>query len=220
MCIDIAWAFSGYRAMQGSISERDRRKFLYYSAYAWGSPAVISAVTALLEFAQGLPEHLLRPNFGKRTCWFYSKMATLAYFYGPMAALLLANVALFAYTTARIVRVQRETAVLSGGDSGRHDGGGGGAGGGGSALRGDRKRLMLYLKLFCLMGVTWITEIISWAEGSDGVYWYVTDAINLLRGLFIFVLFCCKPKVLKLLRRRVRELWLCAGGCWRSDGRE
>jgi len=39
--------------------------------------------------------------------------ATLAYFYGPMAFLLLANLILFLYTVARIISVRRDTAILS-----------------------------------------------------------------------------------------------------------
>ena len=39
--------------------------------------------------------------------------ATLAYFYGPMAFLLFANLILFLYTVARIISVQRDTAILN-----------------------------------------------------------------------------------------------------------
>jgi hypothetical protein len=39
--------------------------------------------------------------------------ATLAYFYGPMAFLLLANLMLFLYTAARIISVRRDTAILT-----------------------------------------------------------------------------------------------------------
>lgn len=45
------------------------------------------------------------------------------------------------------------------------------------------------------MGLTWMTEIISWASGGPDYYWYATDAINLLRAVFIFIIFCCKRKV-------------------------
>lgn len=55
---------------------------------------------------------------------------------------------------------------------------------------------MLYTKLFGLMGVTYILEILSWAIHGPTYYWYLTDAINSLRGVFIFLIFCCKKKVL------------------------
>lgn len=56
-------------------------------------------------------------------------------------------------------------------------------------------RLLLCAKLFAVMGITWIFEVLSWAVGGASWYWYVTDAINALRGVFIFVICCCKKKI-------------------------
>lgn len=192
MCIDIAWAFSGLRPPQGSALERDHKKFILYSIYAWGTSGILSVITATVEFVPGLAVGSpLKPNFGHRACWFEESDATLAYFYGPMAFLLLANLILFLYTAARIISVRRDTAILSRAGSTS-----------GSAIHKDRQRLVLYVKLFCLMGLTWITEIISWAVGGADYYWYVPDFVNMLRAVFIFVIFCCKRNVLKLLKAR------------------
>lgn len=56
--------------------------------------------------------------------------------------------------------------------------------------------MVLYAKLFALMGLTWIFDVLSWIIDSPPYYWYLTDAINASRGLFIFLIFCCKKKVL------------------------
>lgn len=63
---------------------------------------------------------------------------------------------------------------------------------------------MLYLKLFIVMGVNWLAEIISWASGSDGseFLWYVTDIGNSLQGVLIFLIFVCKKRVLNLLNKK------------------
>lgn len=63
-------------------------------------------------------------------------------------------------------------------------------------------RFGLYLKLFGLMGVTWVFEIVSWVVGGPESYWYFTDFINALRGVFIFVLFCLKRKVILLIKSK------------------
>jgi hypothetical protein len=71
-------------------------------------------ITATVEFVPGLAVGSpLKPNFGHKACWFKESDATLAYFYGPMAFLLLANLILFLYTVARIISVRRDTAILS-----------------------------------------------------------------------------------------------------------
>lgn len=66
-------------------------------------------------------------------------------------------------------------------------------------------RLSLYLKLFCLMGVTFVFEVISWAIEVPAYYWYATDAVNSLRGVFVFFIFCWKRSVMNLLLARAPE---------------
>ena len=52
------------------------------------------------------------------------------------------------------------------------------------------------------MGLMWITELISWAVGGPPYYWIVTDCINILTGVFIFVAYVCKRSVFEELRLR------------------
>lgn len=66
---------------------------------------------------------------------------------------------------------------------------------------------MLYLKLFIVMGVNWLTEIISWAldsdDSNDSFLWCMTDIGNSLQGVLIFLIFVCKKRVLKLLNKKL-----------------
>lgn len=67
-------------------------------------------------------------------------------------------------------------------------------------------RFMLYLKLFIVMGVNWLAEIISWATDPDGSnynIWYLTDIGNSLQGVLIFLIFVCKKRVLRLLNKKL-----------------
>lgn len=54
------------------------------------------------------------------------------------------------------------------------------------------------------MGITWIFEILSWALGGADYLWYVTDAINCLRGLFVFVIYSGKKKVFVSILNRLK----------------
>lgn len=45
------------------------------------------------------------------------------------------------------------------------------------------------------MGVTWCADVISWAVGGPHYIWYLTDLINALQGVFIFVVVGCQPQV-------------------------
>jgi len=63
-------------------------------------------------------------------------------------------------------------------------------------------RFNLYLKLFIVMGVNWIMEVISWVAGGPGYLWILTDLGNTLQGVLIFIIFVWKQKVRHLLARR------------------
>lgn len=65
-------------------------------------------------------------------------------------------------------------------------------------------RLVLYVKLFLLMGGTWLMDIISWGVGGPAWIWILPDLINCSRGIFIFY-FCVwsNKKVRNSLLRRV-----------------
>ncbi|XP_063235256.1 probable G-protein coupled receptor Mth-like 3 isoform X2 [Bacillus rossius redtenbacheri] len=199
MCIDIAWSFSSFHVPRSNFMKCQKKRFILYSLYAWGSCVIISVVTIVMELSPAIPESAIKPEFGRKYCWFGSDMATLVYFYGPVSCLLLGNLVLFVYTVVRILKMRRSTAVLRQSESAYHRG----------KVKEEekvKKRFMLYLKLFCLMGVTWTMEVVSWAAGGPGYYWYATDVINVLRAAFVFAIFCCKHEVLARLQSRLNAL--------------
>lgn len=52
------------------------------------------------------------------------------------------------------------------------------------------------MKLVVVMGVTWIMDVISWAVGGPQEVWYLSDLINCLQGVFIFIVIGCQPQVI------------------------
>lgn len=50
------------------------------------------------------------------------------------------------------------------------------------------------------MGITWIADVTSWAVGGQSA-WYVTDIINALQGVFIFIVVGCQPQIWATLKR-------------------
>lgn len=51
------------------------------------------------------------------------------------------------------------------------------------------------MKLVVVMGVAWIADVLSWAVGGPQALWYITDIINSLHGVFIFIVVACQPQV-------------------------
>ncbi|KAL0267232.1 UNVERIFIED_CONTAM: hypothetical protein PYX00_009566 [Menopon gallinae] len=178
LCFDISYTFSSFRIARGSYTVITRRKQIFYYIYGWITPALIVGLTATVEYFPSVAEYLVKPEFSK-SCWFRKdSIAQILYFYGPIAILLAINFFLFVYTMVKIIRARREIS---------------------STIRNrsqENKRFILYLKLFILMGVSWIMELISWAVGGPVYYWFLPDIINLLRSVFIFVSLCWKKQVI------------------------
>lgn len=45
------------------------------------------------------------------------------------------------------------------------------------------------------MGITWIADLVSWLVGGPHYFWYVTDLINALQGVLIFIVVGCQTQV-------------------------
>ncbi|XP_037910901.1 probable G-protein coupled receptor Mth-like 1 isoform X2 [Hermetia illucens] len=182
MCFNIWWTFRDFRPTS---LEKGQEMFRLriYRVYAWGVPLIISGVAIVLDnIPSGTDDNLLRPRFGEAGCWFYGNMEILAYFFGPVGILLCINLLLFASTARQLtcglwkredVKSTTERAALG----------------------------RVCLKLVVVMGVTWVADIISWMVGGPQSVWYVTDLINALQGVFIFIVVGCQPQVWSAVKR-------------------
>ncbi|XP_070162887.1 G-protein coupled receptor Mth2 isoform X2 [Polyergus mexicanus] len=191
MCFDIWWTFGGFRSLQGSVKQREKKKFIMYSIYAWGSASILTIICAIMDFVPSVPKNFIRPEFGVVRCWYNTDAARALYFYGPMGITVFCNICLFISTALKIVRHKKDTALhLRSSESRRHD---------------DNKQWFnLYLKLFIVMGINWSMEIVSWLfdKSAPTYIWYLTDLTNTLQGLIIFIIFVWKEKIKRLLLKR------------------
>ncbi|KAH8416405.1 hypothetical protein KR222_002046, partial [Zaprionus bogoriensis] len=182
MCFNIWWTFRDFRPSSLERNQESLRLRLY-SAYAWGVPLLICAIAACVDQLPETETSLLRPGFGQLYCWFDNRsLAIFAYFYGPIGLLLCANIMLFISTTHQLTcGLWKRDDVKSTSEK--------------SALG------RVCLKLVVVMGVTWIWDIISWLVGGPHDAWLLTDLINALQGVFIFIVVGCQPQVWTACKR-------------------
>lgn len=135
------------------------------------------------------------------------KGSFLVYLYGPIAVLILSNIVFFIMTAVLLYRASIDAAfaVNSAHAKQKYD-----------SLSvffiNDLMIIILFylhvcrfrviFSLFILMGVSWMMEVISFAVGGSAYIWIPTDILNILTGVFIFVIFVCKPNVWKLLKTK------------------
>ncbi|XP_013145251.1 PREDICTED: G-protein coupled receptor Mth2-like isoform X3 [Papilio polytes] len=198
MSFDIWWTFSGKSGMGMS---KVSKRFCIYSMYAFGVPALFTIILASLEFS-GLPPHPFLPLLRYQGCFLFGR-SKLLYLYGPMFILCVANIVFFVMTAVKIAQIKQQTAVLKSKESAMHD-----------QHRKDKQRLLLYLKLFTVMGINWILEVVSALYPDAEYIWMFTDAYNLLIGVTVFFIFVCKRKIFHLIKKRAK------GKLSRSDCRE
>lgn len=79
-------------------------------------------------------------------------------------------------------------------------------------------RFNLYLKLFIVMGINWVMELVSYAVGGPKYIWYLTDIGNTLQGILIFVIFVCKRRILRLLNQKLCPKWNLVSGSSNCSG--
>lgn len=69
-------------------------------------------------------------------------------------------------------------------------------------------RFILNLKLFIVMGLSWIFEITATIFDKHHHLWMVTDFVNLMQGVLIFFIFVCKRKVLMAFQKKLGKLFI------------
>lgn len=62
------------------------------------------------------------------------------------------------------------------------------------------------LKLFIVMGASWLMEIISTIVQKPEELFYISDAFNILQGVMVFMIFVCKKRVWIAIRTRIGNI--------------
>ncbi|CAH2095973.1 unnamed protein product [Euphydryas editha] len=191
MCFDIWWTFSGKRGMIVENMSM-KAKFIAYSVYAFGFAIALTILMVSLEFS-GLPPHPLLPLLRHQGCFLTGK-SRLLYLYGPIVILWFANMVFFVLTAVKIAQIKKQVAVLKRKDSARNN-----------KQQKEQQRLLLYIKLFIVMGINWLLEVISALYPKADYIWRFVDSYNVLVGLIIFIIFVCKRKIFGLMKKRIKE---------------
>ena len=144
-----------YRTESKNLDQRMyKTRFLFYSVCAWGGPVLTSALTFLLDSKLLSNTWLLKPGFGEASCWFYGDLQIFIYFYGPIAILILVNLAMF-FSTIRFISVFQKKMRSKSTALRKHS-----VAQTAAVYSQGRERLELYTRVFVIMGVSWIFEII------------------------------------------------------------
>ncbi|CAH0728340.1 unnamed protein product, partial [Brenthis ino] len=156
-----------YRSVQDSsyLKKTEKKQYFLYNCYAWGFSIFFLVVSLITNFVEG--DHY-KPGIGENSCWFRGRAETWLYFYGPIAILITVNVILFVLSSINLWRHTRKYEV--------------------NKLNNLKYKFLISLKLFLVMGISWIFEIASFAHGGEHIIWKIMDIFNCLQGVVIFLI--------------------------------
>ena len=162
-----------------SHSKHQRVKFLaLYSCYSW----ILSAIIVLISLSLDLTdiESSFRPYYGVGVCWIAQRNSLIIFVGVPIAAIIIIN-AIFYVRTYIYLHSALHSAKLKKSRSG-----------------GAQHSFGIYIRLFVLMGMTWVLGYIA-AFTKHDVMWTLFIIFNATQGVFISL-----PSLLsKQVRRHV-----------------
>lgn len=71
---------------------------------------------------------------------------------------------------------------------------------------GNNFRFAMNIKLFIVMGVSWVIEIITSVVAAPPEWWYLVDAFNIFQGVLVFFIFVFKRRVFAEIRQRLGRM--------------
>jgi hypothetical protein len=157
------------------------KTLLHYALYAYGVPGGIVGVSVILErselFSIG---YRPTPGYTKPNCWLSEREGVLYAFIVPVGLLITSNVIFFTITSFSIFWTRK--IVHQAKKDPKH-----------------RREFLLYIRLFSLMGFTWIIGFIGVFYGHV-IIWCLFDMFNSLIGIYIGLSFAVNKRVLAMWR--------------------
>ena len=164
------WKVFGSNSIKNK-SKTSKQSLPKISIPAWLVPIVLTAFTIMIDFI--VDDNSFSPSFAQPLCWYNQRHALLIYFGIPIALCLIVNTILFILTAIQLRKAFRNSKAVS---------------------KQEQKYFQVYVRLFLLMGITWILGFI--APFIDHVVVQSLFVIlNALQGLFLFIAFVCQKKV-------------------------
>ena len=137
------------------------KRLVAYTLYAWGVPALLIAISIILDNTSGNHVH---PDYATYLCFLNDRMGLLVLFAIPLAVVLLLNIVFFVWTVVNIQKVTRASRKARSNCP-------------------DTTQFFLFVKLAFVMGITWITGFIA-ALSQVEALWYIFILLNSFQVIF------------------------------------
>ncbi|KAH1014340.1 hypothetical protein HUJ04_003188 [Dendroctonus ponderosae] len=201
LCFDIYYAF-GSGKMRSEPKRNGLKRFMIYSAYGWGLSLLLTIIPLTLSFMDVLPDPFAI-NMGISRCAIErdQSYADLVFRTIPVAVIQLVNLFLFYKTVKYCIQIKNEIKRMN--ETNNQS----------KKFLINKERFILVAKLSVIMGISYVFEVASsfcdFSQTEPTKYLEIVwDIINCLQGVFIFIIFVCKRKILEKFASHIRILKL------------
>lgn len=172
-----------FRPSSQFVKVEDKGKSLSrYAVPCWLFSAIIASIVIGLDYSN--IDMKFQAKFGANLCWFNQRYALLIYLGIPVAVTMLLTLVLFILIVVHLRRTI-QSSIRPSGDKESH-------------------QVSIYLRLFALMGVSWIIGFVAAFADHDSI-WFVFIILNASQGILIFISFVIRRPVLKEIRSKIKE---------------
>lgn len=180
MSFNIWRTFRGLRTIENNTREHDRRKYIWYAIYAWGTPAVVNCTIAAVMYSV--------PYFHRFSI---NKNLILWCCAGVLTTVVVVNTFLYTATAFKIRKYQKDTANLTSGVNKHHDS--------------EKQWFNLHVKLFLITGIH-TTMWVIWELWPIPVNTHLMIVIEVVQSILVFIIFIWKENVKRSLRKTFDEM--------------
>ena len=148
---------------------KNPRRFVAFCLYGWFLPATIVGISIRLDQIPAL--HPFSPDYAHRWCWIANEESLVMVYLSPIALVLLSDLIMHIITVVDVCQMIKQH-VLD--------------------LEPHRTDLMVNMKLFLLMGITWLIGYFGSISKAPAI-WYIFSAFNAVLGVYMACIHVCSP---------------------------
>ncbi|XP_029177820.1 G-protein coupled receptor Mth2-like [Nylanderia fulva] len=192
---DMWCTFRGFSSLRRNVRQREKRKLIYYTIFAWGCPFMFAILCVSMDILSAYVPLILRPEFHLQDyCWFNEIGPYLLYYYVLKSIFIISSICFSIFTALKIKHFEKDTgSCLKDSEN--------------NCFNDNKNWFNLYLKLFIvlfiLIGIKWLmltAEVLS--ENVSIFNSYVFDLLNIMQNLCTFIIFVWRKKIKRMLFKR------------------
>lgn len=185
MCLDTWWSVRGNRKHRKIHRRGIIHKFIMYCLFGFGIPALMVIACIVIDLLKVQFQQPLYEDFFSASSFDSLKY----YIHIPLLLYTIVNSALFMMTVYNIWKIKRALANFSPSET--------------RSTLDNQKRFITYLKLFLIMGVSWLFNFLQSIVEFPYIVIKVLDMFYSLIGILIFYLFICYKSMYQRIAKRL-----------------